>query len=60
MQKRIQNIIIGTGIFLALFFSVGGYFINKYFHKWVKSHPKMYAYHTYYGPPNSVLIIEQQ
>ncbi len=58
MKKKIKKILIGVGIFFVLFFTVGGYFINKYYNGYVKSQPEMYCYQTYYGPPNSVMIIE--
>lgn len=57
MQKRI---IILLGVLLGFFFSVGGYFINKHWHKYVKNQPKMFVYETFRGEskPVSVLIIE--
>jgi len=58
MKKITKNILIGVGVFFVLFFTVGGYFINKYYNEDVKSHPKMYCYQTFYGPANTVLMIE--
>lgn len=58
MKKRTKKILIGVGFFFVLFFTVGGHFINKYYNENVKSHPQMYCYETFYGPSNSVLIIE--
>ena len=58
MKKRTKRILIGVGVFLVFFFTVGGHFINKYYNKYVKSHPQMYCYQTFYGPVNPVMIIE--
>jgi hypothetical protein len=59
MKKKTKNILIGVSVFIVLFFTVGGHFINKYYHKDVKSHPQMYCYETFYGPANSVLLIDK-
>jgi len=60
MKKRTKIILLIVGIFIILFFSVGSHFINKYYHKNVKDHPKMYCYEYFRGTdkPVSVLIIE--
>lgn len=60
MNKRIRYIIIGVSLTFAMFFTVGGYFINKYHHQNVRDHPIMYCYEYYRGTekPVSVLIIE--
>ena len=60
MNKTIKRILIIAGILLALLFTVGGYFINKNWHKYVKNKPQMYAYDIFRGDskPVSVLIIE--
>ena len=59
-MKKQKIFLISLGILFILFFSVGGYFINKYHHKNVKSKPKMYCYEYFRGSENpvSVLIIE--
>jgi uncharacterized protein YneF (UPF0154 family) len=57
MKVRFKYFIL-VGVFIALFFSVGGYFINKTYNEYVKSQPQMYCYQTFYGPANPVLIIE--
>ncbi|NQX97864.1 MAG: hypothetical protein HRT73_08300 [Flavobacteriales bacterium] len=57
MKKRIKYSLISLGIVIVLFFTVGGYLIDKYYHESVRSKPIMYCYQTYFGPPNSVLII---
>lgn len=54
-QKEILLCIL---ILLGLFFLVGGYFINHYSHKRIKSCPIMYPYETISGPANPILIIE--
>lgn len=60
MNKRTKYILIGIALFLALFFSVGGHFINKFHNDAVKSKPQMYCYENFRGldEPVSVLIIE--
>lgn len=58
MKKQTKRILLIVGVFLILFFTVGGHFINKYYHKNVKNHPKMYCYQTFYGPVNPIMIIE--
>lgn len=60
MKNLIKKILLVIGIVFIIFFSVGGYFINKYYHKYVKSHPKRYCYEYFRGTDNpvSVLIIE--
>ena len=57
MQKRILILI---GILMALFFLVGGYFINKNWHAYVKNQPQKFVYETFRGTskPVSVIIIE--
>lgn len=58
MKKYSTSLIIFFSIAFILFFTVGGYIINKTHHENVKQQPQMYCYQTYFGPPNSVLIIE--
>lgn len=58
MKKLNKYLLIVASVTFVLFFLVGGYLINHYYHQDVKSHPQMYCYQTFYGPPNSVLIIE--
>lgn len=60
MNKGIKKILIVAGVLLALFFTIGGHFINKYWHKHVKEQPQMYVYDIFRGDskPVSVLIIE--
>jgi hypothetical protein len=45
-------------VFVGLSFLIGGSLYSNYYHKKVKSSPIGYTYQTYWGPPNSVLIIE--
>lgn len=56
MNKK--TIIISIVIIIGLGFLIGGHFFNKWYHKDVKNHPKMYAYQTYLGTANPALIIE--
>jgi hypothetical protein len=58
LKKKTKKYLIGIAFIFILFFTIGGHFINKYYHKDVKNKPKMYVYHTFYGPKNPVLIIE--
>ena len=60
MKNRTKNTLIGLGIFFVLFFTVGGYFINKYYNEYVKRQPQMYCYEYFRGTikPVSVLILE--
>lgn len=56
-MKRVNVFLVSVSlIFLGLFMC--GYFYNKSYHENIKLHPEMYAYQTYWGPANSVLIIE--
>ena len=55
-RKKIMPIVIGACI-LWIF---SGFFINKYYHKNVRSKPKMYAYQTYWGPVNPVLYVKDK
>lgn len=57
MKKR-TKIIVSVVIFIGFFFLVGGYFINKFYHEGVKSNPVKYCYQTYFGPANSVIVLE--
>lgn len=50
--------LISLCTFFILFFTIGGFIINKNYNAEVKKSPMMYCYQTYYGPANSVLIIE--
>ena len=45
-------------VLIGLAFLVGGHYLNSYWHKKVKSSPKMFVYQTFWGVPNSALIIE--
>lgn len=60
MKEQTKKIYIWIGSFFALFFTVGGHFINKYYNDYVKSQPKMYCYEYFRGTsePVSVIIIE--
>jgi hypothetical protein len=53
-----KKIIVSIVIIISLGFLVGGHFLNKRYHQKIKSCPKMYVYQTYFGPANSVLIVE--
>ncbi|MGB0869618.1 MAG: hypothetical protein ACPGSD_08465 [Flavobacteriales bacterium] len=53
--KTINFISILVGIFLL--FPIGGYFISKRYNEYVRSQPKKFCYHTYFGPANSAFII---
>jgi hypothetical protein len=43
---------------LIVVFGIGAPLYNRWYHEDVKKHPIGYAYQTYLGPPNSVLVIE--
>lgn len=45
---------------LGLFFLIGGYIINNNYHRKVRSSPQMYVYHTFWGPVNPAMIIENR
>lgn len=42
----------------SILFIIGCFIYNSNYHEKVMASPKMYAYQTYFGPPNSVIIIE--
>jgi hypothetical protein len=37
---------------------IGMHFYNQHYHEDVKSRKKMYCYQTFWGPPNSALIVK--
>jgi hypothetical protein len=53
-----KGIIILTVIFVGLAFIFGSNIYITYYHRKIKTLPKKYVYQTYFGPANSVLIIE--
>jgi uncharacterized protein YneF (UPF0154 family) len=55
---RRKKLVLVVLMVCGLLFVSGSYFLNKYYHKDIKSNPQMYAYQTYWGPPNPVLLIE--
>ncbi|HKC67412.1 MAG TPA: hypothetical protein VKG26_04230 [Bacteroidia bacterium] len=54
MNGKILIALISAG----LAFIIGCFFYTKNYHAKIKNSPKMYAYQTYWGPANAVLIIE--
>ena len=55
---RINKITLTIVVTIGLGFLFGGYFYNKWYHKNIKSYPQMYAYQTFWGPVNPVMIVE--
>jgi hypothetical protein len=55
MIKRRIAFIATSAIVL---FVVISFLTNKYHNEWVRSHPQMYPYETYFGSVNQALIIE--
>lgn len=58
MSKK--KIIMITIAIIGLGFLFGGYFFNKWYHKDIKNHPKMYVYQTFWGAVNSAMIVEDE
>lgn len=61
-NKKAKRSLVVIGISFALFFSVGGHFIQKYWHEYLEKQPKMYVYETYRGDsrPVSVLLLKNK
>jgi|GEM_PF-1523665 len=55
-MKSLRIAVGVTAILMVLFFSMD--FYNKRYYRELYKKPKMYPYETYFGPANSVLIIE--
>ncbi len=55
---RISRRLVFVALFvIAVVLLLGAYYYNQHYHRYIMSHKKMYCYDTFFGPPNSALMI---